>query len=138
MGKESTPTKLGHLLSKCMHDEDGVSGLRVTNARGDKWTAYGDGMLLDEKSQDNLKIVTEAVQRSVDQVYEAYCHPTKALDTAVVTNLIPFVDKEEKNNYPLLQIKDGQLHRRSKVNDLHDGKTVTNWWGATTVLQTVI
>ena len=121
-----------------MHDEDGASGLRVTNTRGDRWIAYGDGMLLDEKSKDNLKLVTEAVQRSVEQVHEAYCHPTKPLDTAVVTDLIPFVDQEEENSKPLFQVKDGQLHRRSRVRDIHDGKTVTNWWGMTTVLQTVL
>ena len=120
-----------------MHDEDGESGLHVTNTRGDKWTAYGDGRLLDEKSKDNLEHVIEAVQKSVNQVYEAYCHPTKTLETAMVTDLIPLVDQEEENSYPLIQVKDGQLHRRSKVNDLHNNKTVTNWWGVTLVLQTV-
>ena len=79
MGKETTPSNLGHLLSKCMHDEDGKFGLRVTNVRGDKWTSYGDGILLHEKSKDNLKLVIEAVQLSVDQVYEAYRNPTKLL-----------------------------------------------------------
>ncbi|KAL9978936.1 hypothetical protein ACROYT_G016520 [Oculina patagonica] len=43
--KNATPAKVGDLLSKFMHDEDGKYGLRVTNARGDKWVAYGDGML---------------------------------------------------------------------------------------------
>ena len=38
-------------------------------------------MLLKEESRDNLKIVVEAVQTSVDQVYEAYSNPTKALDS---------------------------------------------------------
>ena len=66
--KKTTLTHVGHLLSKCMHDEDGEFGLRVTNARGDKWTSYGDGMLLHEKSKDNLKLVAEAVRLSVDQV----------------------------------------------------------------------
>ncbi|XP_078366364.1 uncharacterized protein LOC144650543 isoform X2 [Oculina patagonica] len=135
LGKATVLKKDGHLLSKCMHDEDGKYGLRVTNASGDKWIAYGDGMLLDEKSKDNLKFVTEAVQRSVDQVYEAYCNPTKTLETAVVTDLIPFVDKEEEDSKPMLQMKDGQLHRRQGVNDRHDCRTVTNWWGPTTAVQ---
>ena len=97
-----------------MHDEDGACGLHVTNTRGDRWIAYGDGMLLDERSKDNLKLVTEAVQRSIEQVYESYCYPTKSLDTAVVTDLIPRVDQEEEDSNPMLQVKDGQLHRRSK------------------------
>ena len=39
-----------------MHDEDNKYGLRVTNMRGDKWIAYGDGRLLHEESRDNLKM----------------------------------------------------------------------------------
>ena len=135
LGKETTPSNVGHLLSKCMHDEDGKFGLRVTNVRGDKWTAYGDGTLLHEKSKDNLKLVTEAVQLSVDQVYEAYRNPTKTLETTVVTDLIPFVDQEEKNIHPLFQVKNGKLCRRYSVNDLHDHRTMTSWWGATTLFK---
>ena len=116
-----------------MHDEDNKYGLRVTNKRGDKWIAYGDGMLLKEESRDNLKIAADAVQKSVDQVYQAYRSPTKTLDPAVVTELIPFVDQEERNNSPLFQVKDNKLHRRSDISDLQDKETVTNWWGLTTI-----
>ena len=135
LGKETTPSNVGHLLSKFMHDEDGKFGLRVTNERGDKWTAYGDGTLLHDKSKDNLKLVTEAVQLSVDQVYEAYRNPTKTLELTVVTDLIPFVDQEEKNIHPLFQVKNGKLCRRYSVNDLHDHRTMTSWWGATTLFK---
>ena len=133
LAKATALGKDGQLLCKYMHDEDNKYGLRVTNTRGNKWIAYGDGMLFDKKSKDNLKFVTEAVQKSVDQVNEAYKNPTKILETAVVTDLIPFVDQAEKNNYPLFQVKDGQLHRRSDISDLQDHKTVTNWWGPTTL-----
>ena len=135
LGKATTLGLDGHLLCKYMHDEDGKYGLRVTNARDDKWIAYGDGMLLDERSKDNLKLVAEAVQKSVEQVFEAYSNPTKTLDTAEVTKLIPVVDQKEKNNYPLFQVKDGEMHRRSDVNDLQDPETVTDWWGPTTVVK---
>ena len=117
-----------------MHDEDGKFGLRVTNDRGDKWIAYGDGML--HKSEDNCKYAVEATQKSVNQVYEAYQRPNKVIDTAEVTNIIPRVDDEEKNNYPLFQVKpDGKLHRRSNINDLQDANTISNWWGLSTVTQ---
>ena len=132
LGKGTTLGADGHLLCMYMHDEDNKYGLRVTNKRGDKWIAYGDGMLLKEESRDNLKIVAEAVQKSVDQVYEAYRNPAKALDPAVVTDLIPFVDQEERNNSPLFQVKDGKLHRRSDISDLQDKETITDWWGPTT------
>ena len=69
-----------------MHDEDGKFGLRVTNIRGDKWIAYGDEML--HKSEDNFKHVVEAIQKSVNQVYEAYQDPNKVIDIAEVTNII--------------------------------------------------
>ena len=118
-----------------MHDEDNKYGLCVTNLRGDKWMAYGDGMLLEGKSRDNLRIVVKAVQISVDQVYEAYSYPTKALDPFMVTELIPFIDIEETNNAPLFQVKDGKVHRRSKINDLQDTSTTENWWGLTTLVK---
>ena len=56
-----------------------------------------------------MKVVTEAVRLSVDQVYEAYWNPTKTLETTavIVTDLIPFVDREEENNHPLFQVTDG-------------------------------
>ena len=111
LGKATALGIDGHLLCKCMHDEDGKYGLRVTNARGNKWIAYGDGLLLDERSKDNLKLVTEAVQKSIEQVKKAFLNPFMTVDTAVVTDLIPVVDQKEKNNYPLFQVKDGQMHR---------------------------
>ena len=116
-----------------MHDEDNKFGLRVTNKRGDKWIAYGDGMLLKEKSKDNLKIAVEAVKNSVNQVHEAYRNPQKVLDLSVVMDLVPSVDQDEPNNTPLFQVKGGKLHRRSNVNDLQSKKTITNWWGPTSV-----
>ena len=121
-----------------MHDEDNQYGLRVTNKRGDKWIAYGDERLLDEESKDHLKIVVDAAQKSVDQVYDTYKSPSKTLDHAVVTNLIPFVDQDERNNSPLFQVKDGELHRRSHISDLQDKETVTNWWGPTTAAMLLV
>ena len=133
MGIATTLGKDGHLLCKYMHDEDNKYGLRVTNLRGDKWIAYGDGMLLKEKSKDNLNVAAEAVQKSVDQVYEAYTNPSGSLDPSQVTDLIPFVDQEERNNSPMFQMIDGKLLRRSNLNDLQGTTTTASWWGPTTV-----
>ena len=116
-----------------MHDEDNKYGLRVTNLRGDKWIAYGDGMLLKEKSKDNLKVAAEAVQKSVAQVYEAYTNFSGSLDASQVTDLIPFVDQEERNNSPMFQMIDGKLLRRSDLNDLQGTTTTASWCGLTTV-----
>ena len=135
MGRATILGKDAHLLSKYMHDEDNKYGVGVTNLRGDKWIAYGDGMLLKEESRDNLKIVIEAVQTSIDQVYEAYSNPTKALDPSEVTELIHFIDLEDKNNAPLFQVKAGKVHRRSNINNLNDTRTTHNWWGLTTLVK---
>lgn len=37
-----TPGELGSLISRFMHDEDSKFGLKVRNALGDEWHAYGD------------------------------------------------------------------------------------------------
>ena len=133
LGKSTFSQKISSLLCKYMHDEDNKYGLRVQNKRGDKWIAYGDGMLLKEESESNLEIALEAVQKSSDQVYRAYKNPSQALDPTVVTDLIPFVDQEERNNSPLFQVKDGKLHRRADIENLQDKATITNWWGITTL-----
>ena len=102
----------------------------------DKWIAYGDWILLKEESRDTLKIVKETVQTSVDQVYEPYSNPIKALDPYGVTELIPFIDLEDKNNAPLFKVKAaGKVHRRSNLNNLNDTRTTHNWWGLTTLVK---
>ncbi len=115
-----------------MHDEDCTYGLRVKNKRGDKWIAYGDKMLMKSGNQDNLEYVLEAVQKSVDQVHEAYQHPDRDINTDSVTDLIPFVDPDAVNNTPLFQMTN-RLLRRKNVEDLQDKNTTSKWWGTTTL-----
>lgn len=135
LAKQITPSKAGHLLSKYMHDEDNKYGLRVANKRGDKWIAYGDGMLLNEESEGNYRIAVDAVQASVNQVYDAFLYPEKEVDSSVVTDYIPFVDANEKNNYPMFQVKDGKLLRRADLGNLSDPNAESKWSGLKTVLE---
>ena len=118
-----------------MHDEDNKYGLRVTNKRGDKWIAYGDGMLLNEESEENQRIAIAAVQTSVHQVYEAFLHPERETCASRVTDYIPFVDPKEKNNYPMFLIKDGKLVRRTDLENLSDPRTTGDWTGVRTALK---
>lgn len=118
-----------------MHDEDNKYGLRVTNRRGDKWIAYGDGMLLNEESEGNYRIAIDAVQASVNHVYDAFLYPEKVVDSSEVTDYIPFVDAKEKNNYPMFQVKDGKLLRRADLGDLSDPTTKSKWSGLKTALK---
>ena len=122
---------VGDALSKFMHDEDCAFGLNVKNENGEKWTAYGDKMLRRNGNSENLNRALAAVQRSVDQVNEAYRFPNNVIDPGVVTKLLPMVDPDAKNNAPLFQMRDGKLLRRKDVNNLQDRNTVDNWWGTT-------
>ena len=107
-----------------MHNEDNNYGIRVANKRGEKWIAYGDGKLLNEESEDNISIALCAVQASVDQVYDAFLYPEKDVDSSVVTDYLPFVDPNEKNNYPMFQVKDGKLLRRADLSNLSEKQLV--------------
>lgn len=118
-----------------MHDEDNKYGLRVTNNRGDKWIAYGDGMLLNEESECNYRIAVDAVQTSVDHVYEAFLYPKKATSSSRVTDYIPFVDANEKNNYPMFHVKDGKLLRRADLENLSDSTAINDWTGVGTAMK---
>ena len=71
-----------------MHDEDSNYGIRVANKRGEKRIAYCEGMLLNEESEDNIRIALYAVQASVNQVYDrdAFLYPEKDVDSSVVTD----------------------------------------------------
>ena len=125
---------LGDGLSKFMHDEDCAYGLNVKNENGEKWTAYGDKMLRRNGNSENLNRALAAVQRSVDQVNEAFRFPNNIIDPRDVTKLLPSVDLDAKNNAPLFQMRDGKLLRRKDVSNLQDTNTTDNWWGTTSVM----
>jgi hypothetical protein len=60
------------LLAQRMHDEDNKFGLWVQNRVGDKWVAFGDKRYRDRLNAGNRKVVKKAVQRSMDEVWEAF------------------------------------------------------------------
>lgn len=107
----------------------------LQNKRGEKWIAYGDGMLLNEESEGKITIALYAVQASVNQVYDAFLYPEKDVDSSVVTDNMPFVDPNEKINYPMFQVKDGKLLRRADLSNLSDPTTKSNWSGWKTILE---
>lgn len=110
-----------------MHDEDNKHGIRVKNRKGDKWIAYGDGMLLNDESEINFKIAVDAVQKSVDHIYETFQYPNQSTgSSSVVTDYIPSVDEDEKNNYPMFRVEDGILVRRKNLENLSDPNTTNS------------
>ena len=117
-----------------MHDEDNKHGIRVKNRKGDKWIAYGDGMLLNDESEINFKIAVDAVQKSVDHIYETFQYPNQSTgSSSVVTDYIPSVDEDEKNNYPMFRVEDGILVRLKNLENLSDPNTTNSWTGLGTV-----
>ena len=67
-----TPGELGSLISRFMHDEDSKFGLKVRNALGDEWHAYGDKRYFDVIDADNRAQVKRAVQASADEIFETF------------------------------------------------------------------
>lgn len=133
-----TPSDLGSLITRFMHDEDSKFGLNVRNANGEQWRAYGDKRYFDAIDSANRLHVNAAVQVSADEVFAAYLSGTvpapssfaalKQLpDLQAVLNLA-------SNFSPLFRIEGGKVLRRKDVNNLNDTATVDDWWGWSTYL----
>jgi hypothetical protein len=135
------PDMLGGMLAKKMHDEDGASGLKVRNARGDQWTAYGDGYLFDGPSTQNLAFVRQAVQISIDEVWQAYTNPQPYLQDPdspgypcpmgalrIVPDLKDVNQPTSTNNPAPLFILDGStIKRRTDCNDPNNHQYISDW-----------
>lgn len=133
-----TPSDLGSLITRFMHDEDSKFGLNVRNGNGDQWRAYGDKRYFDALSSANRTQVNQAVQVSADEVFAAYLSgiaPSaanfgalkKLPDLQAVLNL-------PTNFSPLFRIEGNKVLRRKDVNNLNDTATVDDWWGWSTYL----
>ena len=117
-----------------MHDEDNKYVLNLTSKRGEKWIPYGDGKLFDEKNGENYEMAVAAVQASVNHIFEAFGKPHETGSNRV-TDYIPFIDPNAKNNSPMFQVKDGILVRRTDLESLGDFITTSNWFGMETVMK---
>jgi hypothetical protein len=133
-----TPSDLGSLITRFMHDEDSKFGLNVRNGNGDQWRAYGDKRYFDAIDSANRVQVNQAVQASADEVFAAYLSGTapatgnfgalkKAPDLQAVLSLA-------SNFSPLFRVEGSKVLRRKDVNNLNDTATVDDWWGWSTYL----
>ena len=87
---DTTVSETGY-LSKTMHDEDNKNGVVYVNRNDlkDTWVAYGDGRVRDPENAANLQKAITAVQRSADDVYDAYLNGTYDKTHAAVLELVP-------------------------------------------------
>ncbi|RBL71866.1 phospholipase [Pseudomonas sp. MWU13-2625] len=133
-----TPSDLGSLITRFMHDEDSKFGLKVGNAHGDQWRAYGDKRYFEASDADNRTQVNLAVQASADEVFAAYLSGTlPAPSTFAALQRVPDLTAvlNISNNFaPLFRVEGGKVLRRKDVNNLNDTATVDNWWGWSTYL----
>jgi len=135
-----TPSDVGSLISRFMHDEDSKYGLAVRNAEGEQWRAYGDKRYFDSVDVANRRQVGRAVQRSADEVFQAFAegHAPAAKDFAAL-RLAPDLRAAEQDlvpgNFAPLYVQDGKaVLRRKDVNDLNDRNRIGDWWGWSTYL----
>lgn len=135
-----TPSDVGSLISRFMHDEDSKYGLAVRNAEGEQWRAYGDKRYFDTVDVANRRQVGRAVQRSADEVFQAFVDGQVPLSKDYgALRLAPDLRAAEQDlvpgNFAPLYFLDGKaVLRRKDVNDLNDRKRIADWWGWSTYL----
>ena len=70
---------LGNIESKILHDLDNTYGVDVTNARGDRWTAYGDEKIHTIGNWTNRTMAVVATQLSRKDIEDALAHRITAV-----------------------------------------------------------
>ncbi|WP_323160029.1 phospholipase [Pseudomonas fluorescens] len=136
MAAAVTPSDLGSLITRFMHDEDSKFGLKVCNGHGEQWRAFGDKRYFDTTDADNRNQVNQAVQDSADEVYAAYSSGNVPTTFNALQRLpdLTFVMNPANNFSPLFRVQDNKVLRRKDVNNLNDTATVDDWWGWSTYL----
>ncbi|WP_213942069.1 phospholipase [Pseudomonas sp. dw_612] len=138
MAAAVTPSDLGSLITRFMHDEDSKFGLNVRNGNGEQWRAYGDKRHFDVIDSANRLHVNQAVQASADEVFAAYLSGTvPAFNTFAALKQLPDLQAVlnlASNFAPLFRLEGGKVLRRKDVSNLNDAATVDDWWGWSTYL----
>ncbi|MEB0044231.1 MULTISPECIES: phospholipase [unclassified Pseudomonas] len=133
-----TPSDLGSLITRFMHDEDSKFGLNVRNGNGEQWRAYGDKRYFDAIDSANRIHVNKAVQLSADEVFATYLSGTVPVASSFAAlKQLPDLQAAlnlETNFSPLLRLEGSKVLRRKDVNNLNDTATVDDWWGWSTYL----
>lgn len=136
-----TPAAATGYVARYMHDEDCMWGLYVENHRGDTWIAYGDKKYADTYNQDSHVLVNEAVQASIDEVFDAFdkgVFPEDPGDYAalkIAPDIHAFEDPERRENYAAFFIVDGKkrVRARSEYRKLESYKWTKFWTVGTTL-----
>lgn len=140
-----TPTTVGALILRYMHDEDSNWGLHLVNSGGGlEWQAYGDKRYFDAVDLANKSLAESALQFSVDEVFTAFdsgnITPPQQMAAREMTPYPlgfarnPNNEQAAGNISPLFAVVDSQPVRRNDVNNLNDYSWTSNWVGLSTLV----
>ncbi len=104
--------QLAGLLTAAQHEKDGNEGLNVTNGKGEKWRAYGDGCFFTPKNEVNKGKAIEAIRASVNEVYVAYVNHEYVLESKMIS-YIPEATPFPYNPYPLYTLEKGPISQET-------------------------
>lgn len=127
---------VGNMLSKSMHDQDNQWGLNVTNINGNSWRAFGDAHLFTESNFENMTLAVQAVQASVNDIYNTWDKQMFAFPSAlaIIPSLAPLMDPTDTTNFsPLFTFQNGKLQQRSDLFN-KDAFSWTSCWNGTIAL----
>ena len=124
---------IGGALSGSSHDEDSAFGIEVQNARGDKWTCYGDGNLNTQENAKTKALVIELVSTSAKEIYNVFLtgeilkseqFAAKKLIPKSLDDLDLDLDKPFQLSFrpitkrmPLFIVRDEKIHVRSNLKN---------------------
>lgn len=87
-----------------MHDEDNKLGLKVKNANGATWTAYGDSYFFDAANAQNRMMLEQAVNASIKEIDDCYNTGTLIVEASMMGLLIAPKSVEPPSHYPMFQL----------------------------------
>ena len=134
-----TPSGLGGLLTRAMHDEDSHWGLNMTNTTSNAWRAYGDKRYFD-RSISRTSAWSTWRSGFRDEVFGAFNtgtvpQPANYLALTRIANLTAarnFPAEAAGNISPLFAWNGSTVVRRKDVNNLNDYSWTSDWYGWST------
>ncbi|MCP3964965.1 MAG: hypothetical protein GY750_10815 [Lentisphaerae bacterium] len=134
-----TPSEIGSRLANYMHNEDDCAGIIAYNMLGERWIVYGDSLYFSDCNHENRQRLSEVLQLSADDIFEAY-NSGVVKDPEAVQLLLPYPAEPGDNMsghiqpYPMFEYVsiDNKLLRRDNVEDRYDNNYISSWWGWST------
>lgn len=116
--------------AQLMHDEDSYNGLKVSNALGATWIAFGDKRYFDTPNATNASQAKSALACTIGElntVFAGGATPASYSALQVIPDLTIVQRPRNRDNWSPLFILDGSMvKRRTSTNDLLDYEWT--WW----------